>query len=65
MSASSGLHEQLLEVMNELLLDLLLGVKNFTMVVVQFEDFVIISSLDHSSVKESNIFFSFFKPLYS
>ena len=65
MLASSGLHDQLLEVVNELLLNLLLGVKSFTMVIVQFEYFIIISLLDHSSVKEGSIFLSIFKPLYS
>ena len=65
MSVGNGLCEQFLEIMNELFLDLLLGVKSLTLVVVQLEYFVIISSLDHCSVKESSIFFAFFKPLYS
>lgn len=43
--------------MNELLLDLFLGVKRFPLVIVQFENPVIIPSLNHSSMKEGSICF--------
>ena len=60
-----NLHEQLLKVMNMFLLNLLLGVKSFTLVVVQFEDSIVVPTLNHGSVEEGDVFFSFFEPLDS